>query len=254
MRVCACGMPRSSSKSSGDSRRPACRHSAKRVSSAVTRARPSSGSPIRTARSGRSTSFTKTSTTMARRRRLAPKKCRSRRNRPCPIRAWEHHLRDTIPARIPHDDNTLQEVRLEGSFNRRTRDRESRRVVGGGAEDTAARGRDLSPRSGRRSCLHRAHRAARAGGRRSACAGGQRRRRRACARRVCRHQDRKALGNRLLRRRGGSDARASNHRAQAWLPAQSPIAPGRLSGPHAPGRGRLRHGVTPRRADGDEHS
>ena len=34
-----------------------------------------------------------------------------------PLRAWVHHLRDAIPARIPHDDNTLQEVRLEGSFN-----------------------------------------------------------------------------------------------------------------------------------------
>ena len=34
-----------------------------------------------------------------------------------PARAWEHHLREAIPARIPHDDNTLQEVRLEGSFN-----------------------------------------------------------------------------------------------------------------------------------------
>jgi catechol 2,3-dioxygenase-like lactoylglutathione lyase family enzyme len=34
-----------------------------------------------------------------------------------PTRAWEHHLRDPIPTRIPHDDNTLQEVRLEGSFN-----------------------------------------------------------------------------------------------------------------------------------------
>jgi catechol 2,3-dioxygenase-like lactoylglutathione lyase family enzyme len=34
-----------------------------------------------------------------------------------PTRAWEHHLREPIPARIPHDDNTLQEVRLEGSFN-----------------------------------------------------------------------------------------------------------------------------------------
>ena len=32
-------------------------------------------------------------------------------------RAWDHHLRDAIPARIPHDDDTLHEVRLEGSFN-----------------------------------------------------------------------------------------------------------------------------------------
>jgi catechol 2,3-dioxygenase-like lactoylglutathione lyase family enzyme len=31
--------------------------------------------------------------------------------------AWEHHLRDPIPSRIPHDDNTLHEVRLEGSIN-----------------------------------------------------------------------------------------------------------------------------------------
>jgi catechol 2,3-dioxygenase-like lactoylglutathione lyase family enzyme len=32
-------------------------------------------------------------------------------------RAWEHHLREAVPARIPHDDNTLHEVRLEGSIN-----------------------------------------------------------------------------------------------------------------------------------------
>ena len=31
--------------------------------------------------------------------------------------AWEHQLRDPIPSRIPHDDNTLHEVRLEGSIN-----------------------------------------------------------------------------------------------------------------------------------------
>jgi catechol 2,3-dioxygenase-like lactoylglutathione lyase family enzyme len=31
--------------------------------------------------------------------------------------AWEHRLRDAIPARIPHDDNTLHEIRLEGSIN-----------------------------------------------------------------------------------------------------------------------------------------
>jgi catechol 2,3-dioxygenase-like lactoylglutathione lyase family enzyme len=31
--------------------------------------------------------------------------------------AWEHRLRDPIPSRIPHDNNTLHEVRLEGSIN-----------------------------------------------------------------------------------------------------------------------------------------
>jgi catechol 2,3-dioxygenase-like lactoylglutathione lyase family enzyme len=31
--------------------------------------------------------------------------------------AWEHRLRDPIPSRIPHDDNTLHEVRLEGFIN-----------------------------------------------------------------------------------------------------------------------------------------
>jgi catechol 2,3-dioxygenase-like lactoylglutathione lyase family enzyme len=30
---------------------------------------------------------------------------------------WEHHLREPVPARVPHDDNTLHEVRLEGSIN-----------------------------------------------------------------------------------------------------------------------------------------
>lgn len=32
-------------------------------------------------------------------------------------RAWEHHLRDPVPARIPFDDNTLHAVRLEESIN-----------------------------------------------------------------------------------------------------------------------------------------
>jgi catechol 2,3-dioxygenase-like lactoylglutathione lyase family enzyme len=32
-------------------------------------------------------------------------------------RVWEHRLRDPIPPLIPHDDNTLHEVRLEGSIN-----------------------------------------------------------------------------------------------------------------------------------------
>jgi len=34
-----------------------------------------------------------------------------------PPLAWEHRLREPIPSRIPHDDNTLHEVRLEGSIN-----------------------------------------------------------------------------------------------------------------------------------------
>jgi catechol 2,3-dioxygenase-like lactoylglutathione lyase family enzyme len=32
-------------------------------------------------------------------------------------RAWEHRLRDAIPERIPHENNSLQEVRLAGSIN-----------------------------------------------------------------------------------------------------------------------------------------
>lgn len=32
-------------------------------------------------------------------------------------RAWEHHLREAIPLRVPHDDNTLHEIRLEGTIN-----------------------------------------------------------------------------------------------------------------------------------------
>jgi catechol 2,3-dioxygenase-like lactoylglutathione lyase family enzyme len=34
-----------------------------------------------------------------------------------PPRAWEHRLRDPFPERIPHDDNSLHEVRLAGSIN-----------------------------------------------------------------------------------------------------------------------------------------
>ena len=36
---------------------------------------------------------------------------------PVPALAWEHHLREPVPARIPHDDNSLHAVRLEGSIN-----------------------------------------------------------------------------------------------------------------------------------------
>ena len=31
--------------------------------------------------------------------------------------AWQHRLREPIPARLPHDDGTLQEAQLEGSIN-----------------------------------------------------------------------------------------------------------------------------------------
>jgi catechol 2,3-dioxygenase-like lactoylglutathione lyase family enzyme len=34
-----------------------------------------------------------------------------------PPRGWEHRLREPIPERIPHDDNSLHEVRLAGSIN-----------------------------------------------------------------------------------------------------------------------------------------
>src|SRR5262249_50738179 len=34
-----------------------------------------------------------------------------------PTGSGKHHLREAVPARIPHEDNTLQEVRLEGSIN-----------------------------------------------------------------------------------------------------------------------------------------
>jgi catechol 2,3-dioxygenase-like lactoylglutathione lyase family enzyme len=30
---------------------------------------------------------------------------------------WEHRLTDPVPARVPHDDGSLDEVRLEGTFN-----------------------------------------------------------------------------------------------------------------------------------------
>jgi len=32
-------------------------------------------------------------------------------------RAWEHRLREPFPARVPHEDNSLTEVRLAGSIN-----------------------------------------------------------------------------------------------------------------------------------------
>jgi catechol 2,3-dioxygenase-like lactoylglutathione lyase family enzyme len=37
-------------------------------------------------------------------------------SKPAP-KAWEHRLADAIPVRIPHDDNSLHEIRLEGSIN-----------------------------------------------------------------------------------------------------------------------------------------
>ena len=131
-----------------------------------------------------------------------------------PARAWEHHLREPIPARIPHDDNTLHEVRLEGSFNAAP-EAENRGAL------LAEAFRALRPEAAIH--LHglagdcpcrRGHRAAGAGGGRTARAGCERRRRRACSRWLRRHQDREALGDRLLRRRWRSDARASNHRPQ----------------------------------------
>src|SRR5688572_14635736 len=33
---------------------------------------------------------------------------------PAAARAWEHRLADPLPERIPHDDNSLHDVRLEG--------------------------------------------------------------------------------------------------------------------------------------------
>jgi catechol 2,3-dioxygenase-like lactoylglutathione lyase family enzyme len=45
-------------------------------------------------------------------------------------RGWEHRLREPIPERIPHDDNSLHEVRLAGSIN--------------GAPDAPHRGRLLA--------------------------------------------------------------------------------------------------------------
>jgi catechol 2,3-dioxygenase-like lactoylglutathione lyase family enzyme len=36
---------------------------------------------------------------------------------PASALAWAHHLREPVPSRIPYDDHSLHEVRLEGSFN-----------------------------------------------------------------------------------------------------------------------------------------
>ena len=71
--------------------------------------------------SGRSTSSTRTSTSTGSDVAAAQSRCRSQihaHGRRAP-RAWEHRLREPIPARIPHDDNSLHEVRLEGSINAR---------------------------------------------------------------------------------------------------------------------------------------
>jgi hypothetical protein len=32
-------------------------------------------------------------------------------------RVWEHRLTDPVPSRLPHDDNSLHDIRLEGSIN-----------------------------------------------------------------------------------------------------------------------------------------
>jgi catechol 2,3-dioxygenase-like lactoylglutathione lyase family enzyme len=53
--------------------------------------------------------------------RLEPLRIETSPSSQAPL-AWEHRLREAIPARIPHDDNTLHEIRLEGSINAATED------------------------------------------------------------------------------------------------------------------------------------
>ncbi len=36
---------------------------------------------------------------------------------PVASRVWEHRLTDPVPSRLPHDDNSLHDIRLEGSIN-----------------------------------------------------------------------------------------------------------------------------------------
>ena len=36
---------------------------------------------------------------------------------PAARRSWQHHLSDVVVARVPHDDNSLHEVLLEGLAN-----------------------------------------------------------------------------------------------------------------------------------------
>lgn len=36
---------------------------------------------------------------------------------PAAVQSWAHRIRDEVPSRVPHDDNTLHEIHLEGTFN-----------------------------------------------------------------------------------------------------------------------------------------
>ena len=110
-------------------------------------------------------------------------------------RAWEHRLRDPIPARIPHDDNTLHEVRLEGSINvapdadnRPGLLAEALRALRPGASD-------LPPRPGRRSPEPFEPCAARPGRGGAARAGHRRCRRRTRSSRIRRDSDREAVAD-----------------------------------------------------------
>ena len=152
-------------------------------------------------------------------------------------RAWEHHLREPIPSRIPHDDNSLHEVRLEGSINVAPDAEQSRRRC------CAESLRALRP--GAPIYLHGlagdrrepiGSRAAGPGRRGAARAGDERRRRRARSRRVRRDSDREALGDGVLRRRRRADARAADRGAQARSPAEGGGAPRGVS--RADGAGR----------------
>ncbi len=60
--------------------------------------------------------------------------------------AWEHRLRDALPERVPHDDNTLHEVRLGRIHQRRAGCRQSIGAVRRVVEGAASRRDDLHPR------------------------------------------------------------------------------------------------------------
>ena len=228
--------------------------SGRKASSAVTRGRRSSGSPIPTARCGRSTSFTTTSTITAAPRRLA--------SEPAPRgdRAGAGTARVGAPA--PGSDSLSNSARRQhaargaprrvdqrGAGGRQSRGA-VRRVVAGAAPGCV----DLHPRPGRRSPEPFGARAARSRRGGAARAGDRRRGRRTRSSRIRRDSDREAVGDGVLRRRRRADARDADRGAQAGSPAGNGDAPGGVSRTDGAGHRRLRQRVPSRRADAAQRS
>ena len=239
---CASAAPRSWSRSSGASKRPACRPQreegveccyARQTKFWITDPDGALVGDLRLPRGHR----------RSRPRRAAARRADAGARRPPtapPPRAWEHRLREPIPARIPHDDNTLHEVRLEGTINVAPMPTTARDCWPSACGRCGrVRAISLHGLAGDRRAT--SHPAAGTGRRRAARAGGERRRRRARARRIRRDHDREAVADGVLRRRRRADARdADRGRASPGHRPRARGAPGGVPRADARGDRRLR--------------